>query len=151
MRERERTRRQRQKEIELKEKQKEKKLQVREKEKQRPKKIRSPYTFFVQERMPLVRSQVDSMKKAMLLVSQSWKELPQEEKAKYHKYSEDDAKRKEKEMITFNSLYPKPKRELSEWTKYFQRMFPIVRKDHPNQKVPMIMKSIAQQWKQKAL
>jgi len=101
--------------------------------------------------MPLVRSQVESMKQGMLIVSQKWKQLPQEEKAKYVKSSEDDAKRKEKEMITFNSLYPKPKRELNEWTKYFQKMLPIMKKDNPNEKVPMLMKSIAQQWKQRAI
>jgi len=101
--------------------------------------------------MPIYNKETGKVTESMKLIALKWKQLSDDQKARYEKKSKEDASRKAKEMVVFQTKYPTPKRELSNYTKYVQKMIPALKKEQPTARTSHLMKVVAQRWKQEAI
>lgn len=152
-RERERIRRQN---LDKKKEQAEKKEQPKKKEQakktaskpKKPKNIRSPYIFFICDQIPKLTEKFPekSIKDRMVVASQNWKNLTEEEKKPFIELSRQDKTRKEEELVKYRKALG-PKKPLSAFLLWSNQIRPQIRQQNPNVKITEIAKSLGEQWK----
>jgi len=128
------------------EKQKKAMKKEKEKEKEKPKRVMTAFSFFVQDNFHSMKaSYPDSpLKDLMSKLSAKWNALSPEQKQVYQQKSEEDKKRKEKDMQVY--LEAHPKRPLNGYLLFCQQKRPEVVKSNPQVPISQIAKLLGERW-----
>lgn len=134
----------------------------------KPKGVVSAYAWFVKDRQGSVEVPLpkDGNKKAILaerskVLSVMWKDMDDEDKTEYYAKAAIDKKRHDKEMTVYKAQQvadgepkkgkkpkdkTKPKKNLTAFFFFSNKVRPTLKKEHPDLKVGPLAKLLGQQW-----
>jgi len=146
--EREKKQQQKQKELEEIEKKRETKIKVKEEKDQKPKRTRSPYSYFVKEHMPTYTSQHPDITigERMAMVAEKWAALSESQKQPYIDMNNQDKKRRETEVKEYEKILP-PRRPLSPFLIFSNEHRHQLLTDNPTKKFSELGKMLGDMWR----